>query len=301
MAFKSGYVAIIGKPNVGKSTLLNVLLGQKISIVTNKPQTTRKRILGIHSGEDHQIVFLDTPGILNPNYKLQEKLIDYIHQSVIDADVLLFIIDVGQDPYGDSTLEDILVQSVLKRKVCPKILILNKVDLSNETQIKSIVERLEKTGEFVKIIPVSALLNFNIELVRKTLFEYIPEHTAYYPLDIIAEENERFFVSEIIREKIFELFKEEIPYSCEVVIEDFKEREESKDFISATIFVEKNGQKGIIIGKEGSAIKNLGQSARIDIEQFLGREVFLDLRVKVKSKWRSDEKLLKYFGYIKEM
>lgn len=300
MAYKSGYAAIIGKPNVGKSTLMNALLGQKLSIVTSKPQTTRKRILGIDSGENHQLIYLDTPGILNPNYKLQEKLIDYINQSVIDADVMLFIIDVAQDPYGDETISDQLVQSVLQRKVCPKILLINKVDLSNETQIKNLVERIEADKIFDNIIPVSALLNFNIDTVRKTILEYLPEHPPYYPTDIIADENERFFVSEIIREKIFELFKEEIPYSSEVVIEEFKERDDAKDYISATIFVEKNGQKGILIGKDGSAIKNLGQLARADIEKFLGREVFLELRIKVKSKWRSDERTLKFFGYIKE-
>ncbi len=297
MAIKSGFVSIIGKPNVGKSTLMNALLGQKLSITNAKPQTTRKKILGILSGEDHQIIFVDTPGILKPDYLLQKKMLEYITLAVKDSDVLLFILDISTDKEGKHTLSDENVVAFLEKINKPKILVLNKVDLSIDEEVKHLLKKVEATGQFYKIIPISALLNFNIQSVTNTILELIPEHPKYFPEDQITDENERFFVSEIIREKILEKFQEEIPYSVEVVIEDFKEREGRKDFIQAAIFVEKESQKPIIIGREGSAIKELGRIARKDIEAFLDRPVFLDLRVKVKSKWRSDPKSLKYFGY----
>ncbi len=297
MSIRSGYVSIIGKPNVGKSTLLNALLGQKLSITNPKPQTTRKKILGIYSDEEHQVVFADTPGILKPDYLLQEKMLEYITNAIKDADVLLVIIDISADKEGKQTLNDENVISILDKVKRPKILIINKVDLSIDEEVKHLIKKVEATGKFNKIIPVSALLSFNIQSVLNVIFELIPEHPKYFPDDQITDENERFFVSEIIREKILEIYHEEIPYSVEVVIEDFKERAGRKDFIQVAIFVERESQKPIIIGKEGKAIKELGETSRKDIEAFLDRPVFLDLRVKVKAKWRSDPKSLKNFGY----
>ncbi|MCX6149136.1 MAG: GTPase Era [Ignavibacteriales bacterium] len=297
MSIKSGYVAIIGKPNVGKSTLLNSLLGEKLSITTSKPQTTRKKILGILSSADHQIIFMDTPGILKPDYLLQQKMLDFVGRSVKDADVLLFIIDIDADPEGKYTFEDDQVKEILASINRKKILLINKVDLSNEENVKRLMKKFEDDNQFDKIFPISALLNFNMENILVTILEYLPEHPKYYPDDQISDVNERFFVSDIIREKILERYYDEVPYSVEVVIEDFKEREGRKDFIQATILVEKESQKPIIIGKGGNAIKDLGQSARESIEVFLQRPVYLELRVKVKEKWRSDPKSLKSFGY----
>ncbi len=297
MNTKTGFVAIIGKPNAGKSTLMNALLGEKLSITTNKPQTTRKRILGILSSEDYQIIFLDTPGILKPDYLLQEKMLDYVNQSVKDADVIVFIVDIHSDPEAKRTLEDEKVKAILQQSRKKKILVLNKVDLSTEEKVKHLISRLEKSSEFDKVIPASATLNYNTESILNSIIEFLPEHPKFYPDDQITDENERFFVSEIIREKIFEQYQEEVPYSTEVVIEDFKEREGRKDFIQVDIIVEKETQKPILIGKQGAAIKQLGQSSRAEIESFLQRPVFLDLRVKVREKWRSDERQLKRFGY----
>lgn len=296
---KCGYAAILGKPNVGKSTLMNTLLGQKLSIVTNKPQTTRKKILGILSEENYQIIFLDTPGILEPSYLLQEKMMENVDESVHDADLIILMLDVDADKTGENTFKDQFVSKLLSKSKKPKILLLNKVDLSNQDHIKNLIQKFEDSKNFKSVIPISASLAYNISSVLNTIIEYLPEHPKYYPDDIVADENERFFVSEIIREKILELFKEEIPYSCEVLIADFKERKEGKDFVQAEIIVEKESQKGIIIGKQGAAIKKIGESARQSIEEFLQKEVFLELRVKVRNKWRSDEKMLKSFGYTK--
>jgi len=297
METKSGYVAIIGKPNVGKSTLMNSILGEKISIVTNKPQTTRKRVLGILSDEKHQIIFLDTPGILNPNYLLQKKFMEYVQNSVRDADVIVVLIDVIKDPDGRKTLDDKIVRQILDKYKQPKILVLNKIDKSNETIISKLVEKFEKLNYFKEIIPISALLNFSIEAVVEAIKSSLPQGPKYFPDDQLTDEHERFFVSEIIREKIFEIYKEEIPFSTEVLIEEFHEREGRKDFISASIIVERETQKPIIIGKRGEAIKRVGKYAREAIEELLGRPVYLELRVKVRPKWRSDEKMLNSFGY----
>ena len=297
---KCGYVTILGKPNAGKSTLMNALLGQKLSIITNKPQTTRKRILGILSEEDYQIIFFDTPGILNPAYLLQEKMMEYVEQSAKDADVLALIIDVSADSTGDKTLKDEFISKVLLKSRKPKILLLNKVDLSNQEHIKQLISKFEDEKKFDTVIPISASQGYNIHSVLSQIIEHLPVHPKFYPDDIVADENERFFVSEIIREKIFESYKEEIPYSCEVLIAEFKERETGKDFIRAEIVVEKESQKGILIGKQGEALKRVGQNSRQAIEEFLERHVFLDLRVKVRPKWRSNENMLKAFGYSKE-
>lgn len=293
---KAGYVTILGKPNAGKSTLMNALLGEKISITTNKPQTTRKRVLGIYSDEDHQIVFLDTPGILTPNYKLQEKMMEYVHLSITDADILIYMLDAEDDPDGTKLFSLPAVESSLNINV-PKILLINKVDLSTQEKIAPLITKNENSSFFTKVIPISAIEGFNVPLVKEFLLENIPDGPKFYPDDQISDANERFFVSEIIREKIFEIYREEVPYSTEVIIEEFKERKSSKDYISASILVEKDTQKPIIIGRKGELIKKLGLAARTDIESFLGRGVFLELRVKIRPKWRSDETQLKRLGY----
>ena len=297
MSIRSGFVSIIGKPNVGKSTLMNALIGERLSIITNKPQTTRKRILGILTAENSQIIFLDTPGILNPEYLLQERMLEYVFQSVKDSDVILVIIDVDSDPNGSKTFSDEHVKEILKESNTKKILLLNKIDLSNQPNIEKLIDEYSGKSNFEKVIPISAKEGFNLENVIEAIVELLPEHPKYFPVDQITDENERFFVTEIIREKVFERYREEIPYSTEVLIEEFIERENAKDYISAVIVVEKETQKPIILGAKGEAIKKLGQSAREEIEKFLQREVYLELRVKVREKWRSNPNMLKNFGY----
>lgn len=297
---KSGYSAIVGLPNVGKSTLLNAMLGQKISITSSKPQTTRKRILGILNEENYQIIFLDTPGILKPGYLLQEKMMKFVELSFHDADVLIIMIDIADSDNGKLTFENDLINQYLTKKKKPAILVLNKVDLSSEEKVKQLIKQYGGLNLFERIIPVSATLSFNIHKLTESVLEFMPVHPKYFPEDIVADENERFFVSEIIREKILELFQEEIPYSCEVRVVDYKERDETKDFIEAEIIVERDTQRAIILGKGGAAIKRLGLSARKEIEEFVQKEVYLDLRVKVKKKWRSDDQSLKQFGYTSE-
>ena len=297
MQLKVGYVTILGLPNAGKSTLLNALLGQKLSITTSKPQTTRKRLIGILSDKNYQIIFLDTPGILKPAYLLQEKMMDAVVHSIKDADVILLILDVALDPGGEETLKDAFIYDLLSKSKKPKILLLNKIDLSTQEQVSELIAKVEKTKYFRNIIPISSKLAYNVHSVINEIIECLPEGSKFYPDDDISDENERFFVSEIIREKIFERYKDEIPYSCEVVIVDFKERDEGKDFIQAEIIVERDSQKGILIGKQGAALKKVGEESRASIEEFLQRPVYLDLHVKVRSKWRTDENMLKSFGY----
>ncbi|NWF50663.1 MAG: GTPase Era [Ignavibacteriaceae bacterium] len=296
MKFKSGYVAILGLPNVGKSTLLNSLLKQKLSIISPKPQTTRKKILGILSEENFQIIFLDTPGILKPRYLLQEKMAGFISDAVKDADIFVLMIDISSEK-GKETLNDEFVKLLLSKTKKPVILLLNKVDLSKTEIVKKLINEFESMKKFRSVIPVSAIMNFNVDRVLSEILDLLPEGPRYYPEDQLTDENERFFVSEIIREKILELYFEELPYSCEVVIIEFKERDEAKDFISAEIIVEKESQRAIIIGKGGSMIKKLGLASRKSIEDFLQREVYLELNVKVRKNWRKDEKMLKAFGY----
>ncbi len=297
MKTKAGYVAIIGKPNVGKSTLMNALIGEKLSITTKKPQTTRKNILGILSDENYQIIFLDTPGILKPSYLLQKKMVEYVLNSVKDADVLLFMIDASADPNA-AALQDERVQEIINKVDIPKIMLVNKIDLSNETVLTRLINSIEKTGLFKKVIPISASLGANLSQVLDAILEYLPEGPKFYPDDQLSDRDERFFVSELIREKIFEFYRDEVPFSTEVIIEEFKERDKGKDYISASIIVEKETQKPIIIGKNGEQIKKLGKVAREAVEHFLGRPVFLELRVKVRPKWRSNPNILKRFGYV---
>lgn len=297
---KTGYAAILGLPNSGKSTLLNALLGQKLSIITSKPQTTRKRILGILSEENYQIIFLDTPGILSPSYLLQEKMMEEVKTSLDDADVIILIIDVKEDSRAEILFnQEFVKESVLKSKKS-KLLVMNKVDLITQEKVNDLIKHFESKNLFEEVIPISASQNFNIQRVREEIIRFLPVGHELFPDDQVTDENERFFVSEIIREKILEIYRDEVPYSCEVLITEFKERETSKHYISAEIVVERESQKAIIIGKGGAVIKKLGELARKSIEEFLQREIFLELRVKVRKKWRSDENLLKSFGYTKK-
>lgn len=297
MNTKAGYVTIIGRPNVGKSTLMNKILKERLSIITNKPQTTRKRILGILSEDNYQIIFQDTPGILDPNYLLQEKMMDHVSLAARDADVLVVIVDMLTDPDGLKTFEDELVMKLIENTSVKKMLLLNKIDKSEPELVEKLALSIKEKGMFDRIIGTAALIDYNVEQVKESIIEFLPEHPKFYPDDQLTDENERFFVSEIIREKILEYYRDEIPYSVEVLIEEFKERKKGKDYISASIIVEKESQKPIIIGNKGTAVKELGQIARKAIDEFLGREVFLELRVKVKPNWRSDAKQMKNFGY----
>lgn len=296
MNHKSGYVAILGLPNSGKSTLLNIILGQKLAITNPKPQTTRKNILGILTEKDYQVIFLDTPGIINPSYPLQEKMMEQVESSIKNADILLILIDAYADPTGKKIFKTALEKKLerLKKSV---ILIINKIDLIKQEDVVKMIKHFEDLKKFKAVIPISALENFNIDRLKQIIVDELSDGPAFYPDDVVANENERFFVSEIIREKILEQFGEEVPYSCEVLIADYKERAKSKDYISAEIVVERDSQKAIIVGRDGSKIKKLGIVAREAIEDFLQRKVFLELRVKVRKDWRSDENMLKSFGY----
>ncbi|MBI1936598.1 MAG: GTPase Era [Ignavibacteriales bacterium] len=297
MTAKSGYVAIIGKPNAGKSTLMNALIGEKLSIITDKPQTTRKRILGILTEDDYQIIFIDTPGILNPEYLLQERMLGFVHNSVKDADIILFIVDVADDPDAKKTLSDEKVFNILKDSQSKKIILLNKVDLSNQVTVENTIRGLSSNKLFEKVIPVSAGFGYNLTSVKNAIVELLPEHPKYFPDEDLSDADERFFVTEIIREKVFEMYRDEVPYSTEVIIEEFKERSKGKDFINASIIVERDTQKKIIIGTSGEKIKKLGKISREAVESFLQRQVYLELFVKVREKWRSNPSMLKSFGY----
>jgi len=294
--FKAGYVAIVGEPNVGKSTLMNALLNQKISIVTSKPQTTRRKVLGILTGENYQIIFLDTPGLLKPRYLLQEMMMHIAGEAIEDSDVVLLMIEANA-PIDEHFLDDIQFEK-LKTAAKPVILALNKSDLvENKNEILPVIEFYHKIFPFPEIVPISALKQEGLDELLKCLVQYLPSNPPFYPSDMISDHPERFFVGEIIREKIFERYRQEIPYSTEVAILDFKERERGKDFISAEIYVERESQKGILIGKGGLKLKEIGELARKEIEEFLGRRVFLELHVKVRERWRDSEAWLRRFGY----
>ena len=290
MAHKAGFVGIIGKPNVGKSTLMNRLVGEGLSIVTHKAQTTRHRIKGILNTEDYQIVFSDTPGILEPHYLLQEKMMDFVKATLEDADAVLFISDLSEAYMDNAILEKL---SAVK---APLIVVLNKIDLSTQEEINKLVHGWKKKLKPLAVIPVSALKKFNTEKIIEAIVELLPEAPPYFPKDSLSDANERFFVSEIIREKIMLHYQEEIPYSVEVIVEAFKDEEKIVK-IAATIFVERDSQKGILIGKGGEDIKRIGVESRIDIEKFLGKKVFLELFVKVEKEWRKNENKLRRFGY----
>lgn len=293
-AHKAGYVAIVGEPNVGKSTLLNTILGQKLSIVTNKPQTTRQRVLGIYNEEHAQIVFLDTPGLLQPKYRLHQEMVKHAEMALSDADVILMVTEISHGAELPKQVTDRLFSANLDK---PILLVINKVDKIYKPEVLPVLDAFLKMKKFKEVIPISALKNDNIDDLLKTLVTYLPEHEPFYPKDILSEQPERFFVAEFIREKIFEKYREEIPYSTAVEIREFKEREAGKTFISADIFVERDSQKGILIGKKGEALKEIGQEARMTIESFIQRSVFLELHVKVRDSWRENEQMLRRFGY----
>ncbi len=297
--FRCGYVTIIGEPNVGKSTLLNSLIGQKISIVTRKPQTTRHRILGILSRDNYQIIVLDTPGIIRPQYLLQEVMMQFASRAMEDADVLLFMTDAARDfdssagPSG--TREEAF--SRLRSLGKPVVLVLNKIDLIPKDDVLRLAEEYNRVYPFTETFPVSALRREGTDELLGALVSMMPHHPALYPLDIVSEHPERFFISEMIREKIFELYREEIPYSTTVDIAEFKEREEGKWFISAEVTVERDSQKGIIIGKKGAALREIGFLARKEIEAFLQHPVYLELHVRVRKDWRQHEQWVRRLGY----
>ncbi len=294
MAHKSGFVNIIGNPNVGKSTLMNAMVGERISAITNKAQTTRHRILGIVNDEDHQIVYSDTPGILSPSYKLQETMMSDVNLAFKDADIFLFVTEL-KEPFEKNV---VTIEKLNKQKE-PVILIINKIDLDTEGEIHQIMENWQEKLPRAHVIPISAMNNFNLQKLHNLILELLPEAPPYYPKDALTDKSERFIVSEMIREKILMLYKKEIPYSVEVSIESFKESEEIIK-ISGVIYVERDSQKGIIIGAGGQKLKKVGTLARKDIETFFNKKVFLELFVKVDKNWRNNEKELKRFGYIKK-
>lgn len=294
---KSGFVNIIGRPNVGKSTLMNALVGERMSIISNKPQTTRHRIIGIVSEEDYQVIFSDTPGIIRePSYKMHDAMNRFVHTTFEDADIMLFVTELGEK-YED--YDPILYK--LRNVGAPLFLVINKIDKTDPDKLVELIQFWNERLTFTETIPISALNKTNTEKLFELILDNIPEGPAYYPKDQLTDKPERFFVSEIIREKILLLYKQEIPYSCEVIVESFKEekttRGEDLVKISALIYVSRKTQKAIIIGKGGSAIKQLGTDARKAIETFLEAKVFLELHVKHKDNWRDDEKMLKNFGY----
>jgi GTP-binding protein Era len=291
MAHKSGFVNIIGNPNVGKSTIMNAMVGEKLSIITSKSQTTRHRIMGIVNTDDYQIVYSDTPGILKPNYKLQEKMMGFVGTAFEDADILLYITDVVETL--DKNQQYI---ERLSNTDAPIILIINKIDLSNQEKLEELVDIWKKILPKADIIPVSAIKDFNLDQVFKRIIDLLPESPPYFPKDSLTDKTERFFVSEIIREKVLLNYQKEIPYSVEIEVEEFKDTDKLLR-IRATIHVVRSSQKGIIIGHKGQALKKVGTEAREDIEAFFGKKVFLELYVKVSKDWRDKDRQLRGFGY----
>ncbi|MDR1883892.1 MAG: GTPase Era [Prevotella sp.] len=288
---KSGFVNIVGNPNVGKSTLMNLLVGEKVSIITSKAQTTRHRILGIVNTEDHQIVYSDTPGVLRPNYKLQESMLNFSMSALGDADVLLYMTDVVEKTDKN---EDFLhkVQNV----DAPVLLLINKIDQTNQQDLEALVMRWKELLPKAGIYPISALNKFNVDTVKKKVLELIPESPPYFDKDTLTDRPARFFVTEIIREKILLYYQKEIPYAVEVVVEEFKDK---KDIINikALIIAERDTQKGIIIGHKGAALKKVATMARKDMERFFNKKIFLEIYVKVEKDWRSRDNLLRQYGY----
>jgi len=292
MAHRSGFVNILGNPNVGKSTLMNVLVGQKLSVATAKAQTTRHRIMGILTGEDYQIIYSDTPGILNPKYKLQAAMMKSVESALDDADLIIYVTDVVEKA---SKNEDHLIR-ILSSPV-PKLIVINKIDLTTQDDLEKMVESWNVTAPGVPVLPVSAIKKFNTDLLLREIISRLPEGPPYFPEDQLTDRYDRFFVTEIIRGKIFETYQKEIPYSVEVEIENYKE-EPALNRIAAVIYVARDSQKGIIIGHKGSMLKRVGTAARKDMEEFLGKKVFLELYVRVAHEWRDNPRMLKKFGYL---
>jgi GTPase len=291
MAHKAGFVNIIGNPNVGKSTIMNALVGEKISIITSKMQTTRHRIKGIVSGDDFQIVYSDTPGILQPHYRLQETMMKFVDAALEDADVILYVTDVIENPEKNQSYIDRI------RKIdVPLLVLVNKIDLSNQEQVLKLYDFWTKTFPSATVMPVSAKEKFNIAPLFDRIMEWLPEGPAYFPKEELTDRNERFFVQEIIREKILLYYQKEIPYAVEIEVEEFKD-EGKLIRMRAVVYVARESQKGIIIGHQGKAIKKVGSEARKDAEEFFGKKIFLELYVKVAKDWREKDAQLKRFGY----
>lgn len=291
--FKSGFVNIVGNPNVGKSTLMNDLVGERISIITSKAQTTRHRIMGIVNAPGYQIVFSDTPGVLKPKYKLQESMLNFSEGALTDADELIYVTDVVEDPTKNAEF----LARVAKEKV-PVLLVINKIDLvKSQDELVAIIDKWKGILPNAEVFPTSAKEHFNVDNLMKRIVELLPEGQPYFGTDALTDKPARFFVTEIIREKILTNYDKEVPYSVEVIVEKFEEKENSIH-IMAVIYVERDSQKGILIGKGGSMLKKVGTEARKDIEAFFGKSVYLELFVKVEANWRNRENKLRQFGYV---
>lgn len=290
LPFKSGFVTIMGKPNVGKSTLMNQLTGERLSIVSNRAQTTRHRIFGIITTDQHQIVYSDTPGTLDPSYKLQERMMGFVKKSLEDADIILFMVELGEKNDHESWIE------MARQTEIPFIFAINKIDLAKGSQVKDKVDYWKEQYEWLEPIVFSAATGEGVDELEKRVLDLLPNHPPYFPEDELTDKSERFIASEIIREKIFLNYKQEIPYSSEVIVTSFKEDDQIIR-ISAEIFVERDTQKGIIIGKKGEAIKKLGIDSRKELEDFFGKQIHLETFVKVEKDWRKDDQKLKRFGY----
>lgn len=289
---KSGFVNIIGNPNVGKSTLMNALVGEKLSIITSKAQTTRHRIMGIVNGDDFQIVYSDTPGILKPSYRLQESMMKFVTGALTDADIVLYVTDTVEK--GDAASEAIVDR--IAASGIPTIVVINKVDITTQPELEALVDKWHGRLPQADIVPVSALKEFNVSGLFDLILKKLPEGEPYYPKDTLTDKTMRFFASEIIREKIFLTYRKEVPYSVEIAIDEYRE-EPAMDRITATIYVARESQKGIIIGHRGEMLKKVGTAARIELEQFLDKKVFLQLHVKVNDDWRNSDAQLRRFGY----
>lgn len=291
---KSGYVAIVGAPNVGKSTLMNHILGRKLSIVTHKPSTTRNRVLGIYSADSHQIIFLDTPGVVRPQYRLHELMMVDVTRSVADADVIVFMAD-ATEPVPTHDTKSAIEQTAATD--APALLVLNKMDLIRPEEALPLVETYNQLRAFEEVIPLSAKTGSGVDILLNELVERLPPGPPFYPKDQLSEHPERFFIAEIVREAIFNRFRQEIPYSAQVNVVAYNEHEDRKDFIDCEIVVERDAQKGIIIGKGGKALKHLGADARRGIEEFLGKPVYLQLHVKTRADWRNRDGFLRSYGF----
>lgn len=291
MAHKSGFVNILGNPNVGKSTIMNALVGENLSIITSKAQTTRHRIMGIVNGEDFQVIYSDTPGIISPNYRLHELMMKYVSMALTDADILIYVTDIEEDSFKSIDY----IEKLGKIKI-PILLLINKIDLSSQEKVEQMVTRWKELLPRAFVIPLSAKEKFNLDPVFGKIIELLPESPPYYPKDTLTDKSERFFASEIIREKVFLNYQKEIPYSIEVEIEEFIDGDNLLK-IRAIIHVARDTQKGIIIGNKGSALKKTGTAARLDLEGFFDKKVFLELYVKVNKDWRRKDHQLRRFGY----